>query len=376
VRRLSLIIPLLFLVSCSPRDEGLRVTGQIEGTVVNAGSKIGGRVIEVLAAEGAQVALDAVLLRLDDAEAAAALAAARANLAKADAAVAKLQAGATAEQLRQAEAATEAAKQQYTMAVNGARAEEVAAASAMADAARAQRDTAQQEFGRIEGLFGQQAVSQSQLDQARGARDAAAAQFHAASERETMAAKGARSEEIAMAKAAYDRAQAMLDEVRVGARKEDVALAQAARDAAAADVQRAEAALREMTIVAPMAGVVESIDVRPGDLIKPGAIVRMVDPEDLELTVYLGAGHLGQVSLGREVPITTDAYDDERFKGTISYIAQQGEYTPRNLQTEEERVQQVFAIKIQLDSAGGRLRAGMSATAHFELSPVPAAAKR
>lgn len=366
MRRLSLLLSIVLLASCAPQENGLRVTGQIEGTVVNAGSKIGGRVVEVLADEGTRVEAGAVLLRLDDAETQAVLAAARANLAKAEAAVAKLNAGATAEQLRQAEAATEAAKQQYTMAVNGARAEEVAAAGAMADAARAQRDTAQQEFARIEGLFGQQAVSQSQLDQARGLRDAAASQYQAASERESMAAKGARNEEIAMAKAAYDRAQAMLDEVRVGARKEDIALAQGARDAAAADVQRAEAALREMTIVAPMAGVVESIDVRPGDLIKPGAIVRMVDPEDLKLMVYLGAGHLGDVALGQKVPITADAHGDTRFTGTISYIAQQGEYTPRNLQTEEERVQQVFAIKLQLDSAGGKLRAGMSATAHFE----------
>lgn len=367
-----LILALLLLAGCAPREDGLRVTGQIEGTVVNAGSKLGGRVVEVLAAEGARVDLGAVLLRLDDVEAQAALSAAKANLAKADAALAKLEAGATPEQVRQAEAAVEAARQQYTLAMNGARSEEIAAARALAEAARAQRDTAGQEFARMEGLFAQAAISQSQLDQARGLRDAAAAQYRAAAEREAMAVKGARNEEIAMAKAALDRAQAMLDEVHAGARAEDKALASAARDAAAADVQRAEAALREMTITAPMAGVVESIDVRPGDLIKPGAIVRMVDPEDLELTVYLGAGHLGEVALGQAVPVTADAHGDARFSGTISYIAQQGEYTPRNLQTEEERVQQVFAIKIQLDSAGGKLRAGMSATAHFGAPPAPA----
>lgn len=353
----------------------MRVTGQIEGITVNAGSKIGGRVLEVPAEEGQRVEKAAVLIRLDDIEAQAALAAAKANLAKADAALAKLKTGATAEQLRQAEAAAEAAKQQYTMAVNGARAEEIAAASALATAARAQRDTAQREFARMEGLLKQEAISQSQFDQVRGARDAATAQYNAASEKESMAVKGARSEEIAMAKAAADRAQAALDEVRTGARVEDIALAQAAHDAAAADVQRAEAALAEMTITAPMSGVVESLDIRPGDIIKPGPIVRMVDPENLELVVYLGAAHLGQIALNKEIALTTDAYGEERFKGTIKYIAQQGEFTPRNLQTEEERVQQVFAVKLKLDSAGGRLRAGMSATAHFDEAAAPTATK-
>ena len=362
------MFPLVLLASCAPPVNGMRVTGQIEGITVNAGSKLGGRVVTVPVEQGQRVELGAVLVTLDDVEAQAALAAAQANLAKADAALAKLKTGATAEQLRQAEAAAEAARQQYTMAVNGARAEEIAAAGALAAAARAQRDTAQREFARMEALFRQEAVSKSQHDQARGALDAATAQFNAASEKEAMAVKGARSEEIAMAKANADRAQAALDEVRTGARAEDIALAQAAHDAAAADVQRAEAALREMTISAPMAGVVESLDIRPGDIIKPGPIVRMVDPEDLELVVYLGASHLGQIALGKAVALTTDAYGDERFQGTIKYIAQQGEFTPRNLQTEEERVQQVFAVKLKLDSAGGRLRAGMSATAHFDES--------
>lgn len=366
-----LTLPLLF-AACAPQQNGLLVTGQIEGVAINAGSKIGGRVLEVPAQEGQRVKRGDVLLKLDDAETQAVLAAAKANVAKADAALAKLKAGATAEQLRQAEAAAAVAQQQYTMALNGARAEEVAAAHALAEAARAQRDTAAREFARIEGLFNQQAVSKSQYDQARGVRDASEAQFRAASEKEAMAVKGARSEEINMAKAAADRAQAFLDEVRTGARPEDIALAQAARDAAAADVQRAEAALREMTIVAPLDAVVESLDVRPGDIIKPGPIVRLVDPEDLELVTYLGAAHLGQVALNSTIPLTTDAYGDERFSGTVKQIAEQGEFTPRNLQTQEERVQQVFAIKLKLDSHKGRLRAGMSATAHFD-EAAPAA---
>lgn len=360
------LLPLM-LAACSPEQgNSLRVTGQIEGDIIHAGSKVGGRVLEVAAQEGQAVKAGEVLVRLDDAEAQAVLAAAKANEAKAAALLAKLEAGATGEQLRQAEAALDAARQQYELAVKGPRDEEIRAARAAVDAARAQSQTAKGELERLQPLADREAVSKMELDRARGMADAAAAQTNMAAQKLSALESGARPEEIATAKAALDRAQAMLDEVKAGARSEDVAAAQAARQAAAADVKRAETALREMAVLAPMDAVVESIDVRAGDLIKPGAVVRMVNPDDLELDAYVSALMLARVRLGQKVPITTDAYGAERFEGEIVYIAAEGEFTPRNLQTEEERVQQVFEVKIKLDSAGGRLRAGMSATAHFD----------
>lgn len=367
MRRLACLFLIGLLAGCSADKDGvLQVTGQIEGRGVNAGSKLGGRVVEVPAQEGQAVKAGDVLLRLDDAEAQAVLAAAKANEAKAAALVAKLQTGATAEQVRQAEAAVDAARQQYELAVKGPREEEIRAASAAVDAAHAQSQTAKGELERLQPLADREAVSKMELDRARGMADAAAAQTNMAAQKLSALESGARPEEIAAAKAALDRAQAMLDEVKAGARVEDIAVAKGAQDAALADVQRAEAALREMTVVAPIDAIVESVDVRAGDLIKPGAIVRLVNPEDLEMNAFVSALMLGQVRLGQKVPITTDAHGAERFEGEIIYIAAEGEFTPRNLQTEEERVQQVFKVKIKLDSAGGKLRAGMSATAHFD----------
>ena len=127
-----------------------------------------------------------------------------------------------------------------------------------------------------------------------------------------------------------------------------------------------------MLAKSPRDGAVESLDVHPGDLVKPGAIVSVADPDDLKVYVYLGAAALGQVRLEQEVAFTADAYGSDEFQGTVVQIATQGEYTPRNLQTKEERVQQVFGIKLKLDSAGGRLRAGMTVTAHFPpIAPSP-----
>ncbi len=343
----------------------VHVTGQIEGVAVTAGSKIGGRVKEVLVKEGDAVKAGDVLIKLDDAETQAALSAATAQLAALEAQLLKVETGATAEQLQQAEAAAKAAEEQYTLAKKGAREEEIRAVKAALDAAAAQLDQAKSDFARAERLVKEGAATQRQYDQARTLLDTAEAQHRAAKEKYGIATSGLRNEEVAAAKAVYDRAAAALAEVRRGAREEDRAAARAARDAAAADLERAKVALSEMTIISPITGVVESLDIHPGDLIKPGAAVRLVDPEDLELVVYVSAVILGKIHLGQQITLTSDAHGAETFHGEIIHIAAQGEYTPRNLQTQEERVQQVFGVKLKMNSHGGKLRAGMTVTAQM-----------
>jgi HlyD family secretion protein len=339
-----------------------RITGQIEAPAVDAGSRVGGRVAEVLVREGDRVKAGDLLIRLDDAEATAKLQAAQAQLAQADALVAKLEAGATDEQLRQAAAAAEAANQQYLAAQKGARSQEIAAAAAAAEAARAQRDAADDDFARLEKLIGDGAVTQRQFEQARAAKDAADAQWRAAKEKESLVVAGLRSEEVAAAKAQFDRLQAVYDELRKGARVEDRAAAVAAREAAAAQVALAEVGVRETRVVAPLDAVVESLDVRPGDLVRSGGIVRLVNPDVLELKIYVSAKMLGHLQIGQELSFTTDSHEARPFTGKIQWIASEGEFTPRNLQTQEERVQQVFGVKLALDSHEGALRPGMSAT--------------
>jgi HlyD family secretion protein len=334
---------------------------------VQAGSKVGGRVAERLVEEGDCVSKGDVLVRLESAEADAAVAAAQAQLAQAEAMLQKIETGARPEQIRQAKAAVDQAEQQYQMAKRGFRSQEIQAARAAEEAAQAQRDQAAADFARVESLSKEGVVSQQLFDQAKHALEAAEAQLQGAREQSNLVETGSREEQIAMAKAAFDRATAAFEEIENGAREEDIAAARAIRDAAAADLELARSTLREMTILAPRDGVVESIDIHEGDLVKPGAIVRIADPEDLELMVYVSAAALGHLQLGQTVPFTTDSHGAEVFEGTISFIASQGEYTPRNLQTQEERIQQMFGVKVELNSAAGKLKAGMSATVHLDL---------
>ena len=364
------VFSLLALCACEPmQGTGMAITGQIQGNGVDVGSRVGGRVAEVPVREGDAVQAGDVLVRLEDSDAQALLHAAEADLARAGSLVSKLEAGATEEQLHQAESVAKAAEERLQMLENGARGEDKRAARAATDAAAAQSANTKTDFERINKLYARGAVSQSDFDRVRTAMDTMAAQYRVAKEKLDAVNNGARAEEIAMARADCDRAKAALDEVKRGPRDEDKAAAKAARDAAAAAVERAKVNLREMTITAPSKGVVESLDLRPGDLVKPGAVVRLIDPEDLKVTVYMGAALLGQIKLGQKIPLTADAHGSERFEGEVYFIASEGEYTPRNLQTQEERVQQVFAVKLRLNSNGGKLRAGMTVIAHVPGAP-------
>ena len=357
------------MVGCPHRNhDTLSVAGQIEGVSVDAGSKVGGRIAEVFFEEGDPVERDAVLVTLEDHEAEAQLAMARARLAQAAAQLTKIERGPRTEEIRQAEAALQRQEEQYRMALQGARPQEIDSALAQVNAARAQRDDAAAEFRRAERLREQGVVSEQMYDRAQHALEAAEAQLKAARDQYDLILDGTRAEEVAMAQAARDEAAAVLEALRTGAREEDIASARAMRDEAEAALRMAEANAREMVIKAPFNGMVESLDVRPGDLVQPGPLVRVTDPDRLELWVYVSAAVLGRIRVGQEVTLTTDSHGDREFTGRVLFIASEGEFTPRNLQTQEQRVQQMFGVKLALDSADGLLRAGMTATAHFDLT--------
>lgn len=355
-------------VGCSAvRDGNLAVSGQIEATDVDAGSKVGGRVAEVLVELGDRVSKGDVLVRLESNELDAQLKMAQAKLAQAEAQFEKISAGPRAEEIKRAKAALNQYEEQYQMALKGARDQEINAAREQVKAAQAQFENAQSELERARALYEKNVLPERQYEAALHAKDGAQAQLQAARQKLDALVEGTRSEEIAMAKAGRDQAAAVLEELQAGARKEDLETARAMREEARAAVGMAQSQLDEMTVVAPMDGVVESIDVEPGDLVKPGALVRITDPEDLELKVYVSAWALGHIGLGDQVVITTDSHGDEQFEGEVIFIASKGEFTPRNLQTEEERVQQVFGVKLRLHPVEDKLKAGMAATAHFDL---------
>lgn len=178
------------------------------------------------------------------------------------------------------------------------------------------------------------------------------------------------------AEAAVLAAEANLTAVQADPTPEDIAVAQAQVLEAEAILAAVDIQLAKQTLSAPRNGLVSLKLVEPGELAAPGAmLLELNDMETVELTVYIPETQIGLVKIGQQALVSVDAYDDELFEGGVSFIAHEAEFTPRNVQTQQERVNLVFAVKIKLDNADHRLKPGMPADAEILLTtPVSPAA--
>jgi len=273
---------------------------------------------------------------------------------------------------RQAQAAVDAAQAQVDLLKAGATEEELAQVQAAEDAAGAAVAA-----GRAAVELAQAGVdgAEAQLTQAQVGVEAAGIQVTQAqvAVEAAQAAVIIAQAGIDAAQAQLDQAQASLDLLKAGARNEEIALleanvaqAEAALGGAEAALKALDAQLERMTLTAPLSGVVVERLVCPGELAAPGApLLTLANLDEVTLTVYVPEADLGQVALGQTVEVTVDAYEDT-FTGQVSHIASRAEFTPRNVQTQEERVHMVFAVKIRLGNTDGRLKPGMPADAAFQ----------
>lgn len=141
----------------------------------------------------------------------------------------------------------------------------------------------------------------------------------------------------------------------------------AALDVAKAALDTAQIQFANATIKAPLSGVVLVRAIEPGELATVGTpIVTLADLSTVKLTVYLAERDLGKVGLGEEVVVSVDSYPDQEFLGKVTYISDQAEFTPRSIQTKEERTTQVFGVKIEISNPDRKLKPGMPADAQFK----------
>src|SRR5256884_2263501 len=167
--------------------------------------------------------------------------------------------------------------------------------------------------------------------------------------------RGYRPEEIASAEAHYHQAQANLEKLERGNRREDVDLAKAAY---AYD----EARFRERQVTAPSAAIVEVLDVRPGDLVAPNTpVATLLEKDQIYVRIYIPETEYGRLQLGQKAEVRVDSFPKTVFEGVLEQINQQAEFLPRNVQTREERVHQVFGVKIHISDPAGHVLAGMAA---------------
>jgi multidrug resistance efflux pump len=369
MKRIAIVVGVLLVVAGAavywfwPRSAGpaaLKLPGTVEIQEVRLGSRISGRVSSVPVRESQIVDPGTVVFTLEPYEWEAKREQARQRVASAKAALDKALAGPLPEEITEAKGAMEAAQARYDRAKAGFREEQKRQAKADLDAAVADRTKAEEDYDRLSKAT--VAVSKSEMDVATAARDSARSRVKSLQAMLDLLVTGSRPEDIDEAKADVDRTAAHYQFLKRGTREEDKAAAYAAAKEAEAALAEAEVNYRETTVVAPEKCVIEVVSIRPGDLVTPGLpVVRTLRADDLWVKVFVPATELGKLRLGQSATVTVDSYPGKTFTGEITFIASASEFTPRNVQSVDERRHQVFAVKVRVADPEGVFKSGMAA---------------
>lgn len=305
----------VFAIGCTkPVETGaIQASGHIEATEIRLAAKVGGRLLEAPLEEGTAVAVGELVARFETVDAEHKLAQARANAEAADARLRLLLAGSRAEDLRRAE-------------------DQLAQAQAELDAAR-------RDLERLSGLAERGSATEKSRDDA--------ATRHEVAERAVAAAR------------------AQLDKLVAGPRRQEIEAARAQRASAEAMVAAVDQHIVDGTVTAPANGVITRRVAEPGEVLPPGSTLAVLTELARPwLTVWIDEPNLSQVTLGQTVEVRVDGRS-ESFEGTVSFISPVAEFTPKNVQTPDERAKLVFRIKVALDNPDGIFKPGMPADAHF-----------
>ena len=356
-----------FFWNASSNNRAIVISGVIEADDIHIGSKIGGRVLKVVAKRGQTVKAGEILVLLEPNEIDASLAEAQAGLRQAEAKYALLSAGFRKEEIEQAEAAVKQAQAELDQLVSGPRQQEIDQASAEWKAVKAQAENAQKFLQRVEGLAKRELIARQEYDDALAKADEAEQKMAAAREHYNLLLAGTRKEEVERARQRLAEADAKRRQLRSGFRKEEIAQAKSEMEGARARVQVIQTQLEETVIKAPVDALIDTMDLEPGDLVGAGKpVATLLRIGTLWVRAYLPEARLGFVQPGLPVKVRVDSFPGKDFRGTVRRIFRQGEFTPRNVQTHEERVLQVFQTEVVIDDPDNVLRPGMSADVTIE----------
>jgi HlyD family secretion protein len=314
-----MILASIFLfASCSEESEMkyIEESGNIEVTNIMLSSHASGKVVDIYVDEGDQVEEGDTLLIIDH------------ELLKI--------------QLKQANAGMRAAKAQLDLVITGARKEDVSLATEQLTQANTNFESAKTDFERMKNLFDEQAITKKQFDDA-----------------ETR---------ITISKSQLVAAQENLNKIKNISRPEEITQTRSNFEKAEANVELIKKQIKDSHIISPLNGIVVDKFVEIGESVNYGSsIFKISDLSIVELVVYINEENLGKVKLGQATEVYTDTYKEKVYKGKVIYISPEAEFTPKNIQTKDERTKLVFAVKIELPNPDFELKAGMPADAKIKI---------
>ena len=384
--RLFGIIALLALVAVASifiRDylnrssDLIEASGTIETTEIDVSFQAAGKVEELLVREGDKVSAGQVIARLDRRTLAENAARARAQVESARVALSQqresleMTRSTLNEQKQAASAAVRVAEAYYEQAKAGPRPQEKKEAQAALAAAEAGLRKAALDLDRARELFQRKVYAQAALDAAEAAYAAASSQREAALQILDQIKEGTRKEQIEGAQAQLMQARAGLAQAIAGLmqiklREKDVASAESRLEDAQAASNIARISFEYGELKSPVSGWVLLKNIEPGEVVNVGTpVVTVGDIEDLWMNVYVGERDVGRLRLKDRVEIRVDAYETEVFPGNIIFISPEAEFTPRNIQTKEERTKLVYRVKVAIRNKEQKLKPGMPADAEL-----------
>jgi multidrug resistance efflux pump len=340
----------------------LQLPGTVEIQEVRLSSRVGGRVSKVLVRESQLIEPEQEIVELEMPELDAQRAQLVAQREASQAVLTRLENGPRPEEIAAARSAMASAKAKAMLMETGYREEEKQQAREDVESTQADLTQAQQDFAREQAVLPKGGSTQASFDAAKARVNRLQAQLASAMAKSKMMKEGYRQEEIAEAKADRDRLQANLDLLLAGSRKEDIDEAKAKVDGIIAQIAEIDVKRAERTVIAPEQVIVEVLSVRPGDIVAANQpVARVLRADDLWVKAYISEIELGRIKLGQKVEVTIDTYPGKRFDGEVTYIASASEFTPRNVQTIDERRHQVFGVKVRVKDPQGVFKSGMAA---------------
>jgi HlyD family secretion protein len=331
VSRLSLVALPALLMACAPAPptDRIRVSGNVEATEVHTAAEVAGRIVELRVDEGDRIEAGGVIARLDTEDTMLQIARMRADRATAVAQLRLLEAGSRAEDIRQARA-------------------QVDAATSDAAAVDAEVKAAQLDLDRFQALLTANAGSVKQRDDAQARVDTATARQRAGQDR-------------------VRSAQEALARLEAGTRPEEIQTARARVASADAQIAVLEKSVRDANVISPISGIVTQKLVDAGEIVARGTpLVVITDLDHAWANLFVPEPMIPRVAIGQAATVVTDA-GGQGLEGKVTFVSPRAEFTPRNVQTAEERSKLVYRIKVTVDNSAGILKLGMPVDAELKL---------
>ena len=360
--------------------ERIRLSGNIELTEINVAFKTSGKLVELNAGEGDPVHPGMILGRIDEDQIRrerdkeqAALSAAESQLTQANTAV-QFTAESTESDIALRQAELKQARAYLQELTAGSRPQEVQQAAAALAEARTQHSQASHDWERAQTLYKNDDISTAQRDQYLARYESTAALVRQAEEKYAIVKEGPRREQIEAAQAQVARADAAVrlssaNWIELKRRQQEISAKRAEIDKAKAQIAVIDSRLADTIAVSPIDGLILSKAADIGEILASGTTVMTIGDLDRPwVRGYIGERDLGRVKVGSQVQIRTDSYPGKVYTGGITFIASKAEFTPKEIQTTEERAKLVYRIKIEVENKAHELKLNMPVDAEIILN--------